>query len=89
IEILCHDINVHIPHHISPRIPSYNLRAAHQSLRDNWGKYLNEATWNWRLMKTILTVCHIYDEDRNYVGFDEIAAPEEVRPIAFLKRVMP
>ncbi|KAF2541365.1 hypothetical protein F2Q68_00029142, partial [Brassica cretica] len=28
IEILCHDINVHIPHHISPRIPSYNLRAA-------------------------------------------------------------
>lgn len=38
IETLCHDINVHIPHHISSRIPSYNLRAAHQSLRDNWGK---------------------------------------------------
>lgn len=40
IEILCHDINVHIPHHISPRIPSYNLRAAHQSLRQNWGQVL-------------------------------------------------
>lgn len=38
IEVLCHDINVHIPHHISPRIPSYNLRAAHQSLQENWGK---------------------------------------------------
>lgn len=38
IEILCHDINVHIPHHISPRIPSYNLRAAHKSIQENWGK---------------------------------------------------
>ncbi|KAF3775110.1 fatty acid desaturase, partial [Nymphaea thermarum] len=37
IEILCHDINVHIPHHISPRIPNYNLRAAHQSLKEKWG----------------------------------------------------
>ncbi|KAK1395876.1 Omega-6 fatty acid desaturase, chloroplastic [Heracleum sosnowskyi] len=88
IEILCHDINVHIPHHVSSRIPSYNLRAAHQSLQENWGKYMNEATWNWRLMKTILTVCHLYDEEKNYVGFDEIA-PEESQPITFLKKVMP
>lgn len=49
---------------------------------------MNEATWNWRLMKTILTVCHIYDEEKNYVGFDEIA-PEESQPITFLKKVMP
>ncbi|KAG8372580.1 hypothetical protein BUALT_Bualt12G0080800 [Buddleja alternifolia] len=88
IEVLCHDINVHIPHHISPRIPSYNLRAAHQSLQQNWGKYMNEATWNWRLMKTILTVCHVYDKEQNYIGFDEIA-PEDSQPITFLKRVMP
>ncbi|KAI3879715.1 hypothetical protein MKW92_044909 [Papaver armeniacum] len=88
IEILCHDINVHIPHHISPRIPSYNLRAAHKSLQENWGKYLNEATWNWRLMKTIMTVCHVYSEEQNYVSFDEIA-PDESQPITFLKKVMP
>ncbi|CAK9168842.1 unnamed protein product [Ilex paraguariensis] len=88
IEILCHDINVHIPHHISPRIPSYNLRAAHKSLQENWGKYLNEATWNWRLMKTILTICHVYDEEENYVAFDKLA-PDESQPITFLKKVMP
>ncbi|XP_057514943.1 omega-6 fatty acid desaturase, chloroplastic-like [Actinidia eriantha] len=48
IEIHSHDIivHVHIPHHISPRMPSYNLRAAHRSLRENWGKYLNEANSN-------------------------------------------
>ncbi|KAL3629616.1 Omega-6 fatty acid desaturase, chloroplastic [Castilleja foliolosa] len=88
IETLCHDINVHVPHHISPRIPSYNLRAAHQSLQENWGKYMNEATWNWRLMKTILTLCHVYNKERNYIPFDELV-PEESQPIKFLKKVMP
>lgn len=135
IEILCHDINVHIPHHISPRIPSYNLRAAHESIQENWGKvitpflsrisvvnndsnmsrnrkkfspeklvrqlkdlrvsycavllqYTNLATWNWRLMKTILTVCHVYDKEENYIPFDRLA-PEESQPITFLKKVMP
>lgn len=36
--MLCHDISVHIPHHISQKIPSYNLRLAHESLVKNWGK---------------------------------------------------
>ncbi|XP_057969786.1 omega-6 fatty acid desaturase, chloroplastic-like isoform X2 [Malania oleifera] len=40
IENLLHHINVHIPHHLAPRIPHYNLRAAHKSLRANWGKGL-------------------------------------------------
>ncbi|WVZ92741.1 hypothetical protein U9M48_038785 [Paspalum notatum var. saurae] len=88
IEILCHDINVHVPHHISPRIPSYNLRAAYDSIKQNWGKYVNEANWNWRLMKTILTRCHVYDKDRYYVPFDELA-PEESQPIKFLRKFMP
>ncbi|CAO2188367.1 unnamed protein product [Urochloa humidicola] len=88
IEILCHDINVHVPHHISPRIPSYNLRAAYDSIKQNWGKYVNEANWNWRLMKTILTRCHVYDKERYYVPFDELA-PEESQPIKFLRKFMP
>ncbi|KAG7035676.1 hypothetical protein SDJN02_02474 [Cucurbita argyrosperma subsp. argyrosperma] len=88
IEILCHDINVHIPHHISPRIPSYNLRAAHKSLQENWGKHLNEASWNWRLMKTIMTICHVYSKEENYVAFDRLK-PEDSYPITFLKKVMP
>ena len=38
VEVLCHDINVHVPHHISSKIPWYNLRAATDSLRENWGQ---------------------------------------------------
>ncbi|CAN1224255.1 hypothetical protein LINGRAPRIM_LOCUS857 [Linum grandiflorum] len=39
-------------------------------------------------MKTIMTVCHVYDKDQNYVGFDQLA-PQDSLPISFLKRVMP
>lgn len=88
VELLCHDINWHIPHHLSPKIPSYNLRAAQQSLDENWGKYLNKAKWNWRLMKTILTTCHLYDKEENYVSFEKVC-PEESQPISFLRKVMP
>ncbi|KAA8522875.1 hypothetical protein F0562_009298 [Nyssa sinensis] len=88
IEILCHDIDVHIPHHISPMIPSYNLRAAHQCLQEKWVKSLNEAAWNWRLMKAILTMCHVYSKEKNYLSFDELA-PKDSYPITFLKKAMP
>jgi fatty acid desaturase len=41
VEVLCHDINVHVPHHVSPKIPWYNLRKATDSLRQNWGEVSN------------------------------------------------
>ncbi|KAG6740882.1 hypothetical protein POTOM_056351 [Populus tomentosa] len=79
IEILCHDINVHIPHHVSARIPHYNLRVAHKSLQENWGKL---TCMNLNL------VCHVYDKEENHVAFDKLA-PQESHPVTFLKRVMP
>jgi len=39
IEILCHDINVHVPHHVASRIPSYNLRMANEALRSTGARY--------------------------------------------------
>ena len=38
IEFLTHDISVHVPHHVSSKIPWYNLRLAHNSLQQNWGQ---------------------------------------------------
>ena len=38
VEVLCHDISVHVPHHVSSKIPWYNLRMANESLRKNWGQ---------------------------------------------------
>ncbi|KAF9662752.1 hypothetical protein SADUNF_Sadunf18G0086900 [Salix dunnii] len=45
---------------------------------------MNEATWKWRLMKNIMTVCHVYEEEENYAAFDKLA-PDESQPVTFLK----
>jgi len=63
VEFLCHDINVHIPHHISTAIPSYNLRMAHQSLKRNWGRHLLEYRFSLKFMKQIVAQCHLHNPD--------------------------
>ncbi|AFZ45515.1 Delta-12 acyl-phospholipid desaturase [Halothece sp. PCC 7418] len=70
VEFLCHDINVHIPHHLSVAIPSYNLRLAHKSLTENWGDYLKERQFSWGMMKEIVDQCHLYDPEVAYVSYD-------------------
>lgn len=69
VEFLCHDINVHVPHHLSTAIPSYNLRMAHQSLRENWGDRLYECKFSWSLMKKITDQCHLYHPENYYQSF--------------------
>lgn len=73
VEFLCHHINVHIPHHLSTAIPSYNLRMAHNSLKATWGDRLREHRFSWQLMKTITDQCHLYDPDVAYRSFQEYA----------------
>ena len=71
VEFLTHDISVHVPHHVSSAIPWYNLRRATDSLRSNWGEYMTEASFNWRMMKTIFTELHVHDEPTGgYKPFD-------------------
>ena len=69
VEVLCHDINVHVPHHISVAIPSYNLRQAHKSLMTNWGEYIHVRQFNWQLMKQIVGQCHLFDAHAAYRPF--------------------
>mmetsp|Transcript_44342 Transcript_44342/g.141136 ORF Transcript_44342/g.141136 Transcript_44342/m.141136 type:complete len:456 (+) Transcript_44342:48-1415(+) len=92
VEWLCHDISVHIPHHVSQRIPSYNLRAAHNFLVDKYGQYMNICHWNFKLMKYIFTELHIYDEEKNYVPFDSDMQAEKQKQDIFLsieRKVLP
>jgi omega-6 fatty acid desaturase (delta-12 desaturase) len=72
VEWLCHDINVHVPHHLSTAIPSYNLRRAHQSLRENWSPYLVERQFSLTLMRQIVEHCHLYDDENYYQTFEEL-----------------
>lgn len=76
VEVLCHDINVHVPHHVSVAIPSYNLRLAHESLVQNWGPHVVETAFSWRLMKHVVDRCHLYEAERAYQSFDEAACKQ-------------
>jgi acyl-lipid omega-6 desaturase (Delta-12 desaturase) len=72
VEVLCHDINVHVPHHISTAIPSYNLRMAHRSLKQTWGKYLQERKFSLGLMREIVAECHLYNPSNQcYQSFQD------------------
>ena len=49
-------------------------------------QYMTEAAWNPRMMKTIFTELHLYDEDKNYAAFDY----KKEEPFwAFQRRVLP
>jgi omega-6 fatty acid desaturase (delta-12 desaturase) len=74
VEFLCHHINVHIPHHLSTAIPSYNLRLAHESLQKTWGSQLREYRFSWKLMKEITDQCHLYHPEKAYQSFQEYNA---------------
>ena len=69
VEWLCHHINVHIPHHLSTAIPSYNLRVAHNSLKSTWGNQLHEYEFNWAFMRKIIEECHLYEAEDGYQTF--------------------
>ncbi|OUC13608.1 MAG: fatty acid desaturase [Alkalinema sp. CACIAM 70d] len=66
VEFLCHKINVHIPHHLSVAIPSYNLRIAHNRLKEIWGDELVERRFNWDLVKEITDNCHLYEPETSF-----------------------
>lgn len=68
VEFLTHDISVHVPHHVSSKIPWYNLRKAHASLKENWGDYMCECDFNLRMLKNIFTECHVYDKVRTVLA---------------------
>jgi len=67
---LCHNINVHVPHHVSTAIPSYNLWAAHRALTARWGRYMTSIRFSVELLRDITSKCHLYDKELNYVPFD-------------------
>jgi omega-6 fatty acid desaturase (delta-12 desaturase) len=72
VEVLCHDINVHVPHHISVGIPAYNLRKAHQSLMAHWGEHIHTRRFSGALMAQIIRQCHLYDAETAYRTFHSL-----------------
>ena len=65
------NIDVHIPHHVSTRIPSYHLRSANEALKaGTWGHVMRERPLSLRYLRAQVRSCHLWsDADRGYRRF--------------------
>jgi len=66
VEFLTLDINWHLPHHVSSRIPWYKLRECTYSLLKAYGDKLHTAQFGWKLWRETTTTTHLYDEALGY-----------------------
>jgi len=63
VEYLTLDINWHLPHHVSPSIPWYNLRRCSYALFRAYGDKMQSDEFGWKLWKETTTECHLYDKN--------------------------
>ena len=63
-ELLTHNIMVHVPHHVDPRIPFYRLHRAYADLQAAYAPFLHEYRFRWRTVAMIFRRCKLYDFDR-------------------------
>ncbi|MEM6598912.1 MAG: fatty acid desaturase [Cyanobacteria bacterium P01_C01_bin.69] len=74
VELICHDFNIHIPHHVSTAIPHYHLRKAQAILEERWGEYIKQSYFSWELFQQMSRL-NLYDPaaDR-HLSFAELDA---------------
>jgi omega-6 fatty acid desaturase (delta-12 desaturase) len=63
-ELLIHNIMIHVPHHVEPRIPFYHLERAYRDLQRQYGAYLHEYRFRWSTVRMIFRRCQLYDFER-------------------------
>lgn len=57
VEVLGHDINWHVPHHVCVGIPHYHLRKAHNALKQAYPEIVKEVKFDADLVKDVITEC--------------------------------
>jgi omega-6 fatty acid desaturase (delta-12 desaturase) len=74
-ELLIHNIMIHVPHHVEPRIPFYRLKRAYAELQREYGPYIHEYRFRWSTVRMIFRRCKLYDfESKTWYSFREAAA---------------
>ena len=77
-ELLIHNIMIHIPHHVDPRIPFYHLKRAYADLQHEYGQFFHEYRFRWSTVRMIFRRCKLYDFERQvWYSFREAAGLQE------------
>ncbi|HEU5171184.1 MAG TPA: fatty acid desaturase [Gemmatimonadales bacterium] len=75
-ELLVHNILIHVPHHVDPRIPFYRLKRAYADLQSQYAPYLHEYRFRWSTVWMIFRRCKLYDFERHtWYTFREALRP--------------
>jgi omega-6 fatty acid desaturase (delta-12 desaturase) len=78
--LLLHNIMIHIPHHLDPRIPFYNLPQAHDALKEHYGVYFHEYRFKFSEVLRTFKQCKLYDfENKLWLTFKEAMKPAAVQ----------
>jgi stearoyl-CoA desaturase (delta-9 desaturase) len=54
LEFLSNDISLYVPRNISSAIPHYHLRKAYKSIKQQWGEYFVEISFEWNLLSDLM-----------------------------------
>ena len=60
-ELLTHNILIHTPHHVDPRIPFYHLKGAYAGIKAQYGEYIVEKKLSFALITRTFRDCKLYD----------------------------
>lgn len=65
------NINIHIPHHIAPRIPWYHLPEAQKNLIKTYPEFYQQRKFEWRELSWMIRTPYLeYIEEKNYYRFN-------------------
>ncbi len=71
-ELLVHNIMIHVPHHVDPKIPFYHLKRAYADLQREYGEFIHEYRFRWSTVRMIFRRCQLYDfEKKVWYSFRE------------------
>jgi omega-6 fatty acid desaturase (delta-12 desaturase) len=80
LHFLTHNISIHTPHHVAPKVPFYNLETARAALERALPGMLRERDFSWRDLYLAARRCHLYNPRTGfYSAFGAIA--ESVTPL--------
>ncbi len=72
-EMMIHNILIHTPHHVDPRIPFYHLRDAYDDLQKHYGPYIHEMRFSFRAVRNVFLQCQLYDyEHHRWIRFRSV-----------------
>lgn len=79
LHFFTHNISIHTPHHVAPKVPFYNLDRAQHALRTALPGLVRERSFSWSDLYTAVRRCHLYEPK---TGFYRPFGPDPDRPDA-------